>query len=250
MSTLIEARRISKRFGDFVAVNPIHFQVQAGEVVGLLGPNGAGKTTTLRMLAGLLKPSNGEAFIAGQSMTSNTLAARKNLGFLTGDMDVYRRLSPIEVLEYFGRLYDVPEHELKPKVKTLVEWFGITDFKDKHCEKLSTGQKQRTSIARTLVHNPKVVVLDEPTTGLDIMSSEVVLQFIRNMAKEEGKAVIFSTHHLDEVERLCDRVGIIHQGNLVIMDTIERVKEKAGKSTLAASFFHFVNDNHHANVHH
>jgi sodium transport system ATP-binding protein len=246
MSTLVEARGLSKRFGNFNAVHPIHFQVQAGEVIGLLGPNGAGKTTTLRMLAGLLKPTAGEALIAGHSMNSDPLAARKELGFLTGDMDVYRRLTPVEVLKYFGRLYDVPEKELSSQVKTLVELFGITDFKDKHCEKLSTGQKQRTSIARTLVHNPKVVVLDEPTTGLDIMSSEVVLQFIRGFAKQEGKAVIFSTHHLDEVERLCDRVGIIHKGSLVVMDTIPNIKAQAEKPNLAESFFHFVNENNHA----
>ena len=242
ISTTIECKGLSKRFGDFTAVNNISFDVKAGEIFGLLGPNGAGKTTTLRMLSGLLSPTAGESSIAGHSMQETPLEARRELGFLTGDMDLYRRLNPAEMLTYFGNLYEVPKAELKARVERLVDWFGITPFRDRHCEKLSTGQKQRTSIARTLVHDPKVVVLDEPTTGLDIMASEFVLRFIRRIAKEEKKTVIFSTHHLDEVERLCDRIAIIHQSNLVAIGTVEEVKAQVGKDNLAEAFFQLVND--------
>jgi len=239
-NTLIESRGLTKKFGDFTAVNNVSFDVKEGEIFGLLGPNGAGKTTTLRMLSGLLTPTTGESFIAGYSMQSTPLKARRELGFLTGDMDLYRRLNPAEILTYFGNLYEVPKKELKERVERLIDWFGITPFRDRFCEKLSTGQKQRTSIARTLVHDPKVVVLDEPTTGLDIMSSEFVLQFIRRIAREEGKTVIFSTHHLDEVERLCDRIGIVHQGKLVAIGTVEEIKAQGGKDVLADAFFDLV----------
>ncbi|MEN0051684.1 MAG: ABC transporter ATP-binding protein [Bacteroidota bacterium] len=239
-NTLIESRGLTKKFGDFTAVNNISFDVKEGEIFGLLGPNGAGKTTTLRMLSGLLTPTAGESFIAGHSMQAEPLKARRELGFLTGDMDLYRRLNPAEILTYFGNLYEVPRRELKERVEKLVDWFGITPFRDRYCEKLSTGQKQRTSIARTLVHNPKVVVLDEPTTGLDIMSSEFVLQFIRRIAREEGKTVIFSTHHLDEVERLCDRIGIVQEGKLVAIGTVEEIKKQGGKDVLADAFFDLV----------
>lgn len=240
-TTMIEARQLCKNFGDFRAVDRLQFEVQGGEIFGLLGPNGAGKTTTLRMLAGLLQPTSGEAFIGGHSMQHEQLQARRALGFLTGDMDLYRRLKPREVLRYFGQLYEVSKVTLEERINRLVDEFGITEFQDRHCEKLSTGQKQRVSIARTLVHDPQVVILDEPTTGLDIMASEFILQFIKKMAKEQGKAVIFSTHHLDEVERLCDRIAIIHQGKLQQIGTIQDVQASTGHSRLADSFFNLVN---------
>lgn len=242
MNTLIEANGLSKDFGDFRAVDEVSFKVEAGEIFGLLGPNGAGKTTTLRMLSGLLTPTEGQATIAGFGMQDQKMKARQSLGFLTGDMDLYRRLNPRELLLYFGKLYETPKEELHQRVDALIEAFGITPFVDRYCEKLSTGQKQRVSIARTLVHNPKVVVLDEPTTGLDIMASEFILQFIKKMAKEEGKALIFSTHNLTEVERLCDRIAIINQGKMLYLGNLEGVLSLTGKSTLSQAFFDLVNN--------
>jgi sodium transport system ATP-binding protein len=242
MDYFIESRGLSKNFGDFRAVNQVSFGVQAGEIFGLLGPNGAGKTTTLRMLSGLLRATEGEAFIAGHSMTHDQLAARSALGFLTGDMDLYRRLNPRELLTYFGELYGVPKTTLKSRVKYLIDAFGIGDFSDRLCEKLSTGQKQRVSIARTLIHDPQVVILDEPTTGLDIMSSEFILQFIKRMAKEENKAVIFSTHNLTEVERLCDRIAIIHEGDLRFLGDIAGLAQETGETSLAGGFFELVRE--------
>ncbi len=242
MQVQIEARNLTKDFEELRAVDDLSFEVKAGEIFGLLGPNGAGKTTTLRMLSGLLTPSSGEAFINGHSMSNQKIEARKSLGFLTGEMDLYRRLKPLELLKYFGNLYEVPEKELNDRVNHLAEVFGINEFKDRYCEKLSTGQKQRVSIVRTLVHDPQVVILDEPTTGLDIMASEFILQFIRKMAKEEGKTVIFSTHHLNEVERLCDRIAIIHEGRLKHYGTMEEAKNITQRENLADAFFNLVTE--------
>lgn len=240
MSYTIEARGLAKRFGDFTAVDDVSFGLEAGEIFGLLGPNGAGKTTTLRMLAGLLKPTGGEAFIGEVSVQQDPTEALGGMGFLTGDMDLYRRLKPEELLTFFGELYQTPKNELKARVSYLMKAFDINDFADRHCEKLSTGQKQRVGIARTLVHDPKVVVLDEPTTGLDIMASEFVLQFIQKVAKQDGKTVLFSTHNLTEVERLCDRIGIIERGKLVYLGTVPALLAQTGHKTLAESFFHLV----------
>lgn len=240
MKNLIEAEGLTKKFGDFKAVDNVSFDVKTGEIFGLLGPNGAGKTTTLRMLSGLLKPSEGSARINGFPMETQQMEARSSLGFLTGDMDLYRRLNPREILHYFGELYQTPPAELHDRVETLIEAFGITPFVDRHCEKLSTGQKQRVSIARTLVHDPKVVILDEPTTGLDIMSSEFILQFIRRMAKEEGKALLFSTHNLTEVERLCDRIAIINHGQTAYLGGIQELLDQTGQDSLAKAFFQLV----------
>jgi sodium transport system ATP-binding protein len=155
-------------------------------------------------------------------------------------MDLYRRLKPKELLTFFGELYQTPTNELSARVDYLMKAFDINDFADRHCEKLSTGQKQRVGIARTLVHNPAVVVLDEPTTGLDIMASEFVLRFIQKTAKKDNKTVLFSTHNLTEVERLCDRIGIVDRGRLVYLGTVADLLAKTGHQTLAESFFALV----------
>ncbi len=241
MATLIEAKNLQKYFENFRAVNDLSFEVEAGQIYGLLGANGAGKTTTLRMLAGILQPTSGEAFITNFSMSKDPVKARERLGFLTGEMDLYKKLRPKEILHYFGELYGVTEDKLLARVEELVQLFQIENFTDRYCEKLSTGQKQRVSIARTLVHNPDVIILDEPTTGLDIVSSEFILQFIQKMAKEENKAVIFSTHNLSEVERLCDRIGIIHQGNMIMQGTLPEILEQTQETDLATAFFKLLN---------
>lgn len=240
MHYMIEARGLGKKFGDFTAVDDVSFGLEPGEIFGLLGPNGAGKTTTLRMLAGLLRPTAGEAFIKAISVADDPTSALSHLGFLTGDMDLYRRLKPKELLTFFGELYQTPANELSARVDYLMKAFDINDFADRHCEKLSTGQKQRVGIARTLVHDPAVVVLDEPTTGLDIMASEFVLRFIQKTAKQDKKSVLFSTHNLTEVERLCDRIGIVDRGRLVYLGTVADLLAKTGHNTLAESFFDLV----------
>ena len=243
MNTGIEAVGLTKTFASLTAANDVSFKVEGGQIYGLLGPNGAGKTTTLRMLSGLLTPSAGSAYIQGINMQSNKTEARKKLGFLTGEMDLYRRLKPKEVLTYFGKLYQVDNTELEIRISRLMEVFGINEFKDRMCEKLSTGQKQRVSIARTLVHDPSVVILDEPTTGLDIMASEFILSFIQKIAREDNKTVIFSTHNLTEVERLCDQIGILRKGNLIYDGAIDNVLALTHQSNLSDAFFQLVNNN-------
>lgn len=241
---IISAERLSKSFEDKQVVKDISFELYPGELVGLLGPNGAGKTTTLRMLAGLLSPDQGDVQIAGKAMRHNKSAARAQLGFLTGDMALYRRLKPLELLTYFGRLYGLDASVLSGRVQQLAADFDIGDFADRYCEKLSTGQQQRVSIARTVIHDPAVIVLDEPTTGLDIMASELILRFMQRQVQEQGKAVLFSTHHLDEVSRLCQRILVIHEGQLVFNGPPAELIAQQQAGSLHDAFFRLVNTAH------
>lgn len=240
MQTVIKAEQLQKYFGAYQAVKNVSFEVKAGQIFGLLGANGAGKTTTLRMLAGILQPTQGSSQIANHNMQTDKLLASKHLGFLTGEMNLFERMTPTEILYFFGNLYEVPSAMLRQRVEELISTFQITPFKDKLAGTLSTGQKQRVSIARTLVHNPAAIILDEPTTGLDIMSSELILNFIADAARKEGKAVLFSTHHLDEVERLCDYIGILQYGEMLAVDTPQTIKEKTQQATLHEAFFKLV----------
>lgn len=240
MQTVIKAEHLQKYFGAYQAVKNVSFEVKAGQIFGLLGANGAGKTTTLRMLAGILQPTQGSSQIANYSMQKDKFLASKHLGFLTGEMNLFERMTPSEILYFFGNIYEVPQNILRQRVEELITTFQITPFRDKLAGNLSTGQKQRVSIARTLVHNPTAIILDEPTTGLDIMSSELILNFIADAAHKEGKAVLFSTHHLEEVERLCDNVGILQHGEMLTVDTPQNIKEKMQQPTLHEAFFKLV----------
>ncbi len=240
MQTVIKADKLQKYFGAYQAVKNVSFEVKAGQIFGLLGANGAGKTTTLRMLAGILQPTQGSTSIANYNMQTAKLLASKHLGFLTGEMNLFERMTPTEILYFFGNIYEVPAPTLRQRVEELISTFQITPFKDKLAGTLSTGQKQRVSIARTLVHNPAAIVLDEPTTGLDIMSSELILNFVADVARKEGKAVLFSTHHLDEVERLCDYIGILQYGEMLAMDTPQAIKAQTQQGTLHEAFFKLV----------
>jgi sodium transport system ATP-binding protein len=238
---IISAEGLSKSFEGKEIVKDISFELYPGELVGLLGPNGAGKTTTLRMLAGLLSPDKGEVHITGTNLRTHKSAARARLGFLTGDMALYRRLKPLELLTYFGKLYGVDAAVLSGRVQQLATDFAISDFADRFCEKLSTGQQQRVSIARTVIHDPAVIVLDEPTTGLDIMASELILRFMQRQAQELGKAVLFSTHQLDEVSRLCQRILVIHEGQLVFNGPPAQLMAQQQAGSLHDAFFRLVN---------
>lgn len=241
MQSLILAQNLTKYFEDFRAVNSISFEVNEGEIYGLLGPNGAGKTTTLRMLSGILKPTQGSVKITNIDIQQNKIEALKNLGFLTGDTGLYERLNAEEMIRYFGELSEVPEDILNQRVSELIETFEISEFKHKLCGKLSTGQKQRVSLARTLIHDPKVIILDEPTTGLDIIASELILSFIQK-AKSQGKGIIFSTHNLSEVERLCDRIGIIHKGEMKMQGTLSEILEQTETEKLSDAFLNLVGE--------
>ena len=221
------------------AVREASFIVPDGEVFGLLGPNGAGKTTLLRMLAGIVEPTEGACTICGYDVTSNPQDARRCVGFLSGNTKLYGRLTPAETLHYFGRLYGLSNATIKTRTAELREMLDMGDFMGRRCDSLSTGQLQRVSIARCIVHDPKVLILDEPTLGLDIMSSRTIFAFIRD-ARERGRAIIFSTHYMTEAELLCDRIALMHQGCILKIDTLQALKDATGENNLQDIFLSIV----------
>ncbi|BBO28475.1 sodium ABC transporter ATP-binding protein [Alteromonas sp. I4] len=219
--------RLKGRF--FHSVENVSFHCSSGEVLGLLGPNGAGKTTTLRMLSTALTPDAGDITIDGTNVVKTPVVARKMIGFLSGSTGLYGRLTGRENIAYFGQLHGMSAAQIDTKIAELADVLDLHSFLDRKCENFSTGMKQKTAIARAVVHDPKVVILDEPTTGLDIMAAQTVLDFIQRL-KEKGVPVIFSTHHLDEVSELCDRVTVIHHGKTHFSDTFDAFKAKSDGS--------------------
>jgi sodium transport system ATP-binding protein len=202
---------VSRSFGTTCAIRDVTFHVAAGEVVGLLGHNGAGKTTLLRMVAGILRPDAGSIRVCGADMATNPLGAKRRLGFLSSDTRLFERLTPVEVLRYFGALFELPADYVRERTASLVAEFDLTAFKDKPCGALSQGQKQRASIARAFLHDPTLLVLDEPTAALDVIGSQFLADAVREK-RRAGKGVLFSTHVMSEAESLCDRVVFLHQG--------------------------------------
>ncbi|MGH7149493.1 MAG: ABC transporter ATP-binding protein, partial [Planctomycetota bacterium] len=199
-----------RRRGSVRAVDGVSFECRGGEVLGLLGPNGAGKTTTLRILSTVLLPTEGKASVAGHDCVEEPLAVRGALGFLSANTGLYPRLTPRETLAFFGRLHHLPEERIEARVEELLDLFELEEIAERRCEKLSTGQRQRVSLARTLVHDPPVLVLDEPTTGLDILGTSAAMAFLQGK-RAEGRAILFSTHVMAEAEKLCDRIAILHR---------------------------------------
>ncbi len=232
---MIEALGLTKRYGAVEAAHGVSFRVAKGEVVGLLGPNGAGKTTVLRMLAGILTPTEGEARVAGHAASTDAFALKRSLGFLTGDTALYQRLSPREVLRYFGRLNAMEEGLLARRIEELVRTFQMADFADRQIGKLSAGQKQRANVARAFLHDPPALILDEPTTALDVVTGRFLLNAIRE-ERGRGKAVLFSTHVLGDAETLCDRVVLLHQGRVLDDGPVADVVARAGTRTLTDAF--------------
>ncbi|MFC6440597.1 ABC transporter ATP-binding protein [Bowmanella sp. JS7-9] len=210
--------RLQGRF--FHSVKDVSFSCKQGEVLGLLGPNGAGKTTTLRILSTALKADAGQVMINGHNVLENPLIARKKIGFLSGTTGLYGRLTGRENIAYFGQLHGLTAGEIASRIDELANLLDMQSFLDRRAENFSTGMKQKVSIARAVIHQPELVVLDEPTTGLDIMATATVMEFIQRL-KSQGTPVIFSTHHLDEVQELCDRVTVIDQGETRFDDTVE-----------------------------
>ena len=227
--------------GTVHAVRDLNLECNEGEIFGLLGPNGAGKTTTLRMLSTILAPTSGEAELAGIRVSDDPLEVRRRLGFLSGSTGLYPRLTAREILEYFGRLHGLDEDQLQARVEELLDTFTIRPFADGRCESLSTGQRQRVSIARAVLHDPPVLILDEPTTGLDILAASDMIDFIQSR-KEAGTCVLFSTHILSEAERLCDRIGVIDQGRLLAVGSLEELRAQTGKEWLEDVFRALVQD--------
>ena len=239
---MIQVRQLSKSFPGpkpLRAVDEVSFQVKAGEVFGLLGPNGAGKTTTLRMLSTLLRPSAGTAGINGCDILQEPERARAQLGFLTGDMGVYARLTPREMLQFFGRLHQMEHARLARRIQELFDLLDMNSFAGTRGDKLSTGMKQKAAIARAMLHDPPVLILDEPTAGLDVPSARIVESAVLQ-AKRSGKCVLYSTHIMEEAEYLCDRIGVINGGKLQAVGTMNELRERTGRQRLREVFLELL----------
>jgi len=243
---VIEARELSKFFNDkkrgaIRAVDRVSFSCRPGEIYGLLGANGAGKTTTLRMLATILAPTSGTALVAGYDIVREPQKVRASIGFLSTATALYDRLTAFETVEYFGQLYGLDSAAIRRRADELFTALDMQEFRDRRCGKLSTGMKQKVSIARTLIHNPSVMIFDEPTSGLDVMTARSIIDFIRQ-CRERGKTVIFSTHVMPEAEKLCDRIGIIHGGKLRAEGTLEEMRDHYRKENLEDVFVEVSGD--------
>jgi len=224
------------RGGEFRAVDEVSFVCRPGRIFGLLGPNGAGKTTTLRLLSTTLQPTAGRAEIDGIDVVAHPAQARAQLGFCTGTTGIYERLTPREMVAYFGRLYGMGEADLAARTEELFDLLDMRDFGDSPNGRLSAGQRQKVSLARTIVHDPPVLVFDEPTVSLDVLVARTVTDFIAG-CRERGRTVILSTHIMAEVEKLCDDVAILHRGRILEQGTVEEVKRRAGADSIEQIFF-------------
>ena len=241
---MIETRHLTKTFrdkkrGEIRAADDITFRVEPGQIYGLLGANGAGKTTTLRLLATLLQPTSGSATIAGFDVVRDAQKVRANVGFLAASTALYGRLTAREMIAYFGQLNGLSDADIRARTRRIADDLDMHEFLDRRCEKFSTGMKQKTSIARTLIHDPAVMIFDEPTLGLDVMTARAIVQFGRE-CRNRGKTVIYSTHVMSEVEKLCDTIGIIHGGKLLAEGTLAGLRATHGEQDMEEIFVKIV----------
>jgi len=227
---VIEVKGLTKSFKDVDALKDVNFSVPKGEVLGLLGENGAGKTTALRILATMLKPTNGHAILGGYNILKNPQAVRKEIGILFGgESGLYDRLTARENIAYYAELNDMPKEKIKERIDYLIKILDMEEYIDRKVGKFSKGMKQKVAIARSIVHNPPIMLFDEPTSGLDVTAARTIHSFIEE-CKRQGKTVIFSSHSMAEVEKLCERVAIIHKGSIVEEGSIEGLKTKYNKN--------------------
>lgn len=241
---MICVEQLTKQFMDLKAgrvtvLDHVSFEVRPGEIFGLLGPNGAGKTTCLRILSTVLQPSSGRATVAGHDVVQAPEAVRANIGFMSCNTGIYDRMTAWEMVEYYGRLYGIPEAELQRRLEEIFTQLQMNEIRDVLCSKMSTGMKQKVSIARTIVHDPPVLIFDEPTSGLDVLVARAVLQAVESF-KQQGKCIIFSTHIMREVEKLCDRVAIIHKGRILAMGTIPELTSRYNQPDIEEVFFDLI----------
>lgn len=249
---MIQVRDLQKHYydlrrGDFAAVGGITFRAPAGKIYGLLGPNGAGKTTTLRMLSTMLRPSGGTATVNGFDVLTEPSQVRRQIGFLSANTAIYDRMSAWEMVEYFGRLHGIEEGLLHERMEHLFDRLAMNEIRDVLGGKMSTGMKQKVSIARAIVHDPPVVIFDEATVGLDVLVARRLLQTVAEL-REQGKCILFSTHIMREAEKLCDRIAIIHRGKVLAEGTLEALREIHQEHDLEELFFRLISrhDEEHA----
>lgn len=241
---MLEAKGLTKKFKNTVVVDNFSFNVSKGEVLGLLGENGAGKTTTMRMLATMLKITDGKATICGHDVSKEPEEIRGKIGILFGgEVGLYDRLTARENIEYFAKLNGLSDDEAKKNIKALCDRLEMEEYIDKRVGKFSRGMKQKVAIARSIVHDPEVMLFDEPSTGLDVTAVRLIHEFILE-CKNQNKAIVFSSHSMSEVEKLCDRVVIIHEGKLLEQGTIEELKEKYKNNDLEQVFVDLIGGEH------
>jgi sodium transport system ATP-binding protein len=243
---MIHVENLTKSFRDLRrgtvhAVDRVSFNAAPGEVFGLLGPNGAGKTTTLRILCTVLKPTSGSVAIAGYDVVTQASLVRQNIGFLSANTAIYDRMSAWEMVEYFGRLYGFEGERLRSRMEHVFTALQMNDFRDLLGAKMSTGMRQKVSIARAIIHDPPVLILDEPTLGLDVLVARAVLDNVERL-RGQGKCIIYSTHIMREVEKLCRRVAIIHQGKIRAAGELAELRERFGENDLEELFFRLVKE--------
>jgi sodium transport system ATP-binding protein len=236
---MIEVENLHKSFGEIRAVAGVSFKARDGEITGLLGPNGAGKTTTLRMLYTLMRPDAGRVLVDSIDAGVDSLAVRKRLGVLPDARGLYKHLTARENIDYFARLQGVPDDEGARRREALVEVLEMRDFADRRAEGFSQGQRVKTAIARALIHDPKNVILDEPTNGLDVMATRRMRQFMRDL-RSEGRCVVFSSHIMQEVAQLCDRIVVIAKGRVVADESPEALRQQTGESNLEEAFVKII----------
>ncbi len=241
---MIHVEKLTKSFrdlrrGQVLAVDHVSFDARPGEILGLLGPNGAGKTTTMRILCTVLKPTGGLARINGFDVATQPSEVRQSIGFLSANTAIYDRMSAWEMVGYFGRLYGLTEERLKERMEAVFESLHMNDFRDVLGAKMSTGMRQKVSIARAIIHDPPVMIFDEPTLGLDVLVARSVLENIQRL-KAQGKCILYSTHIMREVEKLCDRVAIVSKGRIEALGTLSELREKHGEHDLEELFFRLV----------
>ncbi|WP_455538322.1 ABC transporter ATP-binding protein [Terrisporobacter sp.] len=234
-------KRLKTKKEDFLAVNNLSFEVGKGQIIGILGPNGAGKTTLLRMLGGILTPSCGNIQIGDYDYEKDKNAAKKEIGYLSGNTKLYNRLSPRELLTTFGSLYDMSNEDIQKSIENITKIMDMESFIDNRIGNLSTGQTQRTSIARCLIHSPKVYIFDEPTLGLDVISSKSILDFMKN-ERDKGKTVLYSTHYMEEAEILCDKIYMMHKGEFIEEGTCKELKDKYNTNSLRDIFIKLASE--------
>lgn len=245
---MLQVKNIKKQFKKkdssnhntvFLANNNISFEAKPSKVVGILGPNGAGKTTLLRIIAGIMEPTEGSVIIDGENYQNNAINIKKKIAFLSGNTKLYKDISVYELLKMCGEYYEVPKQELDSRIANIIKKFDMESFQNQKIASLSTGQYQRTSIARCLVHNPKYYILDEATSGLDVISSQVILDFIEN-EKKNKKCIIYSTHYMEEAEEICDYIIMINKGQIIATGSPKEIKNKTKTTNLRNSFFKLI----------
>ena len=248
---MIEASQLTKvyqdlRRGEFVALDGLSFSASPGEVFGLLGPNGAGKTTALRILSTVLQPTSGTATVNGYDCVTQPDCVRHHIGFMSANTAVYDRMTAWEMVEYFGRLYGMERDHLRERMEDLFERLQMQNIRDLLGAKMSTGMKQKVSIARAIVHDPPVLIFDEATSGLDVLVARALLETVAEL-RDQGKCIVFSTHIMREAERLCDRVAIMHEGRILAEGTQEELRQQYGQEDLEDLFFELIRSNELAN---